>query len=56
MFTIDCPTHGSKVLLTERRIRGLRNVDAGILLEVECYCGHRALILTGRRTAYAKAA
>ena len=49
MFTIDCPTHGAKMLLSERRIRSLRNTDTGIVLVVECYCGHRQKILTGRR-------
>jgi hypothetical protein len=51
MFTIDCPTHGTRMLLTERRIRSLRNTDSGIVLELECYCGHRATINTGRRHA-----
>ncbi|WP_213453788.1 hypothetical protein [Rhizomonospora bruguierae] len=56
MFTIDCPTHGARMLLTERRIRSLRNTDAGIVLEVECYCGYREAITTGRRRPAAAAA
>jgi hypothetical protein len=48
MFVIDCPKHGSRVLLSERRIRGLRNTDAGVLLALECYCGHLERIHTGR--------
>jgi hypothetical protein len=48
MFVIDCPAHGSRVLLSERRIRNLRNTDAGVLLDVECYCGHIEKIRTGR--------
>jgi hypothetical protein len=48
MFVIDCPAHGSRVLLSERRIRNLRNTDAGVLLDVECYCGHIQRIRTGR--------
>ncbi|GAA3296951.1 MULTISPECIES: hypothetical protein [Dactylosporangium] len=48
MFVIDCPAHRSRVVLSERRIRCLRNTDAGILLDLECYCGHIERILTGR--------
>lgn len=50
MFVIDCPAHGSRVLLSERRIRNLRNTDAGVLLDVECYCGHVEKIRTGRHS------
>lgn len=56
MFTIDCPSHGSPVLLPETRIRGLRNTAAGILLEIECWCGTHVTIRTGRRTRSAVAA
>lgn len=56
MFTIDCPNHGTRMLLTERRIRSLRNTDSGIILELECYCGHRATVCTGRRRAVTLAA
>jgi hypothetical protein len=51
MFIIDCPAHGSRVLLSERRIRSLRNTNAGVLLDLECYCGHIEKIRTGRRHA-----
>ncbi|HEY8475007.1 MAG TPA: hypothetical protein VIL37_20615 [Natronosporangium sp.] len=49
MFAIDCPRHRTRVMVPERRIRGLANTAAGILLEVECWCGARVLIQTGRR-------
>lgn len=49
MFVIECPQHGSQVLVTERRIRALRNTARGILLEVECWCGQRVVIRTGQR-------
>ena len=55
MFVIDCPAHGSRVLLSERRIRNLRNTDTGVLLDLECYCGHIEQISTGRRHATARA-
>jgi hypothetical protein len=48
MFVIDCTAHGSRVLLSERRIRNLRNTDAGVLVDLECYCGHIEKIRTGR--------
>jgi len=48
MFVIDCPTHRSRVLLSERRIRNLRNTELGVLLDLECYCGHMERIRTGR--------
>ncbi len=51
MFAIDCPTHGSRVLVTERRIRNLVNTPAGILLDVECWCGTHVQVLTGRNAA-----
>ncbi|MET7426354.1 hypothetical protein [Dactylosporangium sp. NPDC005555] len=55
MFVIDCPIHGSRVLLSERRIRALRNTDAGVLLALECYCGHVERIHTGRARATRRA-
>ncbi|WP_433605174.1 hypothetical protein ACQP2P_26625 [Dactylosporangium sp. CA-139114] len=48
MFVIDCPAHRSRMLLSERRIRSLRNTDTGVLLDLECYCGHIERIRTGR--------
>jgi len=48
MFTIDCPVHRSKVLVGMRRIRSLANTKHGILLDVECYCGTRVALGTGR--------
>jgi hypothetical protein len=48
MFAIDCPVHGSKVLVGTRRIRSLVNTASGILLDVECYCGARVTAGTGR--------
>jgi hypothetical protein len=49
MFAIDCPQHGARVLIGPRRIRAFHNTDRGILLSVECYCGHRVALRTGRR-------
>jgi hypothetical protein len=49
MFAIDCSQHGGRVLVGPGRIRAFHNTDRGILLSVECYCGHRVALLTGRR-------
>lgn len=51
VFAIDCPTHGQRILVTAARIRGLRNTSGRILLDVECWCGTRVTIHTGRRAA-----
>ncbi len=48
MFAINCPVHGSKVLIGTRRIRSLVNTERGILLDVECYCGARVVAGSGR--------
>lgn len=50
MFTIECPQHGSRVLVTETRIRSLRNTKGQILLDVECWCGTQVTLRTGRRS------
>ena len=51
MFAIDCPTHNGPVLVTDRRIRSLRNTDRGIILDVECWCGTHVVLVTGRNAA-----
>lgn len=49
MFSISCPTHGSNVLVGIGRIRSLTNTEAGVLLDIECYCGTHVAVGTGRR-------
>lgn len=51
MFAINCPVHRSRILVSEQRVRSLRNTDQGIVLEVECYCGYTETVRTGRRRA-----
>lgn len=51
MVNAYCPRHGTRVLLTERRIRGMHNTDAGIVMELECYDGERIFVVTGRGAA-----
>jgi len=48
MLAINCPTHGTKVLVGTRRIRSLINTDNGIVLHVQCYCGTHVVVGTGR--------
>ncbi|WP_219413226.1 hypothetical protein [Pseudonocardia nigra] len=48
MFLVHCPRHGSRVLLSERRIRALHNTPEGIVVEVECHDGERIRVVTGR--------
>jgi hypothetical protein len=51
MFSVHCPRHGSRVLLSERRIRDLHNTPDGIVVELECHDGARIRLVTGRRAA-----
>jgi len=48
MLSISCPSHGSRVLVGIRRIRSLINTESGIVLVIECYCGMRVVLRTGR--------
>lgn len=48
MFAVHCPRHGTRVLLSERRIRAIHNTEAGIVVEAECYDGERVFVVTGR--------
>ncbi len=48
MLTVHCPRHGTRVLLSERRIRAVHNTADGIVIEVECHDGARIRMVTGR--------
>ena len=39
MFSVHCPTHGTDVLLPERRIESVRSDDGGHELRWRCWCG-----------------
>ena len=39
MFSVHCPTHGTDVLLSERRISRIESVDGGHRLHWRCWCG-----------------
>jgi hypothetical protein len=49
MFSVECPRHGSEVLLPEGSIDSLHNTAAGIEVRWVCSCGHRGSFITGRR-------
>ncbi|MGI8531493.1 MAG: hypothetical protein ACR2KN_00665 [Geodermatophilaceae bacterium] len=48
MIFIQCPVRGEE-LIPERRIHSLTNTTNGIVLRLDCYCGHRHSVRTGRR-------
>lgn len=48
MFILDCPHHGARTLVTYDAVRTVTNTDAGIVIEVECWCGGLATVVTGR--------
>ena len=48
MFSVQCPRHGSEVLLSERQIVGLEPTGDGLTVRWECWCGHRGSHVTGR--------
>jgi hypothetical protein len=48
MLSINCPKHGTKVLVGTRRIRSMINTQNGIVLHVQCYCGTHVVVGTGR--------
>ena len=39
MFSVQCPTHGTEVLLSEQRIEAIVPVTGGHLLRWRCWCG-----------------
>lgn len=49
MFTVNCPRHGTDVLLSEGAIESMQNTGAGIEVRWICHCGHRGSMTTGRR-------
>lgn len=52
MFEVDCPTHGSRVLLSARRIEGIRNTVDGPVLYWRCWCGTRGCLVGGRHRGH----
>ena len=48
MFTVQCPRHGSEVMLTERRITGLEPDGDRLTVRWVCWCGFQGSHRTGR--------
>jgi hypothetical protein len=40
MFSVNCPRHGSEVLLSESRIVGIDTTGDGMKVRWVCWCGH----------------
>ncbi len=40
MFSVNCPRHGSEVLLSESRIVGIDTTSDGMKVRWVCWCGH----------------
>jgi hypothetical protein len=40
MLSVDCPRHGTEVLLANNRIRGIDRSGDTLTVRWECYCGH----------------
>jgi hypothetical protein len=40
MFSVNCPRHGSEVLLSESRIVGIDAIGDGLKVRWVCWCGH----------------
>ena len=55
MFSVHCEDCGTTHLYGPRRIVGMVNTDAGIIVSFRCFCGGTASVLTGRAAAEAPA-
>lgn len=49
MFAVDCPKHGTRVLIWTSLVERVRNTPGGIEVDYRCTCGHRGTWSTGRR-------
>lgn len=47
MFSVYCPRHDSKVLLTPRHIDRVVNTPTGVELHWHCPCGATGTLLSG---------
>ncbi|MGH9118069.1 MAG: hypothetical protein ACRD0A_09405 [Acidimicrobiales bacterium] len=47
MFLIDCPGHGTKILLGARSVESMHNTSRGIEVRWRCRCGARGVLITG---------
>lgn len=47
MFAVDCPAHGTRVLLDTSRIEAQRNTRDGPVIDWRCWCGARGRLVRG---------
>jgi hypothetical protein len=48
MFSVNCPRHGSEVLLSESRILGIDCTSDGLMVRWVCWCGQVGSHHSGR--------
>jgi hypothetical protein len=48
MFTVNCPRHGSEVLLSDSRIVGIDRDGDSLTVRWVCWCGHAGSHRSGR--------
>ena len=48
MFSVNCPRHGSEVLLSESRILGIDRTGDSLTVRWVCWCGHVGSHHSGR--------
>lgn len=48
MFSVECPQHGTMILLGISDIDLIENTARGIRVHYTCTCGHHGVWLTGR--------
>ena len=51
MFSVHCPTHGTEVLLSERRIVAITPTEDGQELRWRCWCGTEGMTFVPRLMA-----
>ena len=44
MFSVFCPTHDTRVLMTRRNVLSFWNSDAGPVIHWKCTCGHEGFV------------
>ena len=48
LFAVFCPSHETKVLMTEYNVTDVHNSPSGIEVHYRCSCGHEGVWETGR--------
>jgi hypothetical protein len=44
MFSVFCPTHDTRVLMTRRNVLGFSNSTDGPVIKWKCNCGHEGFL------------